>query len=123
ASLMSNETELKGRVVLLFQPAEENGSGAGKVLEDPKFKEIEPDYAFALHNLPGFSKNLILCKSSYFTASVISLEIELTGKETHAGLPERGINPVYAAAEIIGHAKQMQNTDSENLMLITPVHL
>ena len=43
----------KGRVILLFQPAEENGEGALAVIRDNKFRDIEPEYIFALHNLHG----------------------------------------------------------------------
>ena len=43
----------KGRAILLFQPAEEDGSGAAAVLADPRFADITPDFAFALHNMPG----------------------------------------------------------------------
>jgi metal-dependent amidase/aminoacylase/carboxypeptidase family protein len=45
-----------GRVILLFQPAEEDGSGAQKVFSDTKFAAFNPDYFFALHNLPGYQK-------------------------------------------------------------------
>ena len=41
-----------GRVVLLFQPAEETGTGAQGVLTDDRFSELNPDYLFALHNIP-----------------------------------------------------------------------
>ena len=43
----------RGRVVLLFQPAEETGAGAAAVLDDPRFADLAPDAALALHNLPG----------------------------------------------------------------------
>ncbi len=43
----------KGRVILMFQPAEEDGSGAAAVIADPQFAEIAPDWAFSLHNYPG----------------------------------------------------------------------
>ena len=55
-----------GEVVLLFQPAEETGQGAKAVLEDPQFQQIKPDVAFALHNLPGYEKNMILIKMKTF---------------------------------------------------------
>jgi metal-dependent amidase/aminoacylase/carboxypeptidase family protein len=42
----------KGKVVLLFQPAEETGQGAYKVLQDKRFQELKADYVFALHNIP-----------------------------------------------------------------------
>ena len=40
-----------GRVVLMFQPAEETGKGAAGVVADPRYASIRPDYAFSLHNL------------------------------------------------------------------------
>ena len=43
----------RGRVILLFQPAEETGAGARGVIDDVRFKSIKPDFAFGLHNLPG----------------------------------------------------------------------
>src|SRR5690606_31326309 len=42
-----------GRVVLMFQPAEETGAGAAGVIADPRYGTIAHDYAFSLHNLPG----------------------------------------------------------------------
>src|SRR5690606_35881140 len=54
AAVLGKNRPKKGRVVLLFQPAEENGAGAVQVLKDKKFKKITPDYVFALHNLPGY---------------------------------------------------------------------
>ncbi len=53
ARLIMRKPHAKGRVVLLFQPAEEDGSGAAAVLADPRLGEIRPDWAFALHNMPG----------------------------------------------------------------------
>ncbi|MBO5864012.1 MAG: M20/M25/M40 family metallo-hydrolase [Paludibacteraceae bacterium] len=52
----------KGNVILLFQPAEETGEGALAVINDPLFKEIKIDMAFALHNLPGYAKHQIILK-------------------------------------------------------------
>ncbi|MGO4622652.1 M20/M25/M40 family metallo-hydrolase [Ensifer sp. 2YAB10] len=42
----------KGRAILMFQPAEENGAGAAEVLSDPQFTEIKPDLVFSLRNFP-----------------------------------------------------------------------
>ena len=50
---LAAERPRRGRAVLLFQPAEEDGSGAEAVIADPKFAAIAPDFCFALHNMPG----------------------------------------------------------------------
>jgi len=115
----------KGTVMLLFQPAEEDGSGAKAVMADSKFKNIQPDFAFALHNLPGFPLHQIIVKENAFTCAVNSIIIQLEGKTSHAGEPENGINPALAIAEIIQvfNSKIQAVLSAENYCLITPIHI
>jgi len=98
--LMENKPE-KGKVVLLFQPAEETGEGAKMILADKKFHSLEPDYIFALHNLPGFTKNSIVVKSGSFASASIGLIVKLTGKSAHASEPENGNSPANTMTKII----------------------
>ena len=51
--LLARRPVRRGRVVLMFQPAEEDGSGARAVVADPRYAAITPDWAFAIHNEPG----------------------------------------------------------------------
>ena len=121
-----HETPLeKGTVLLLFQPSEEEGNGAKNVLDDSKFKDIQPDFAFALHNLPGYPKHQIVIKEGTFTCAVHSMIIQLNGKTAHAGEPEKGINPALAIAQIISHFNAKINPDirSNGYCLITPIHI
>lgn len=113
-----------GRVILLFQPAEEDGSGAQKVFSDPKFARFQPDYVFALHNLPGYQKKQIVVKNGTFTCAVNSMIIKLDGITAHAGEPEKGINPALAIASIISQFNTFIQADisKENYRLITPIY-
>lgn len=115
----------RGKVVLLFQPSEENGEGARAVLEDERFTYIKPDYAFAFHNLPGFPLNQIVVREGSFTASVKSMIIKLHGKTAHAAEPEHGITPAYAIAESLSKFERLSNNqpDDPNFALITPIHI
>ncbi|KIX20405.1 amidohydrolase [Flavobacterium sp. 316] len=115
----------KGTVLLLFQPAEEDGNGARRVSNDKKFKEIKPDYAFALHNLPGFKKRQIIVKEHTFTCAVNSMIIKLRGKTSHAGEPENGINPALAISEIINRFDAIIKNDvtQPDYCLITPIYI
>lgn len=112
-----------GTVMLLFQPAEEDGSGAAKVFNDPKFV-YKPDFAFALHNLPGYPEHQIIIKNNTFTCAVNSMIIKLKGKTAHAGEPEKGINPTLAIAAIINKFNSANQTDisRNNYCLITPIY-
>jgi amidohydrolase len=83
----------KGNVILLFQPAEETGEGALAVINDPLFKEIKIDMAFALHNLPGFAKHQIVLKKGCFASASLGLRLIFDGATSHASQPDKGNNP------------------------------
>jgi len=101
AELLSRHPPENGEVVLLFQPAEETGEGAKRVLEDPKFREFFPDMVFALHNLPGHPPNSIIVKDGCFASGSAGMESIFIGKTSHAGEPEKGKNPSLAVAQIV----------------------
>lgn len=90
-----------GEVILLFQPAEETGEGARWILDDPKFQQIKPDFAFALHNLPAFPLHQVVVRKGTFAAGSTGLTISLAGQTSHAAHPETGINPAQAIAQLI----------------------
>ena len=83
----------KGNVVLLFQPAEETGLGAQSVINDPLFKELKIDVAFALHNLPGYAKHQIVLKKGCFASASQGVKLIFDGATSHASQPEKGNNP------------------------------
>jgi len=114
----------KGRVSLVFQPAEENGEGAKAVLRDPIFK-VAPDFVFALHNLPGFPLHKVILREGTFTAAAKSIIIKLDGKTSHAAEPENGINPASAISEIIQFFNQVSRPDSSrnDFALTTPIYI
>lgn len=115
----------KGRLVLLYQPDEETGTGARDCANHPDFKaKINPDYVFALHNFPGFPQHQILCKTKTFTSAVKFAAIKLKGKETHSAMPENGINPAYAITEITQAAQDIQDQfdTPEEYALAVPVY-
>jgi len=114
----------KGKIILLFQPAEEIGIGAKAVMEDPKFKALQPDYVFALHNVPGYPKGQIVCRTGTFNPAAISVVIKLQGKKAHAAQQENGINPDQAIATLITKVHELQNYDlaSEDFLKFTTIY-
>lgn len=115
----------KGKVILLFQPAEETGEGAYRVIHDEKFlKQIKPDYAFALHNLPGYDMHEVVVIDEVFTPDVRSLGIYFKGLQSHASEPEKGINPAVCMAELTLELDKLnvQDIRSKNFALLTPVY-
>ena len=125
AGFLQTSSFQKGKVILLFQPAEENGQGAKAMLDDPKFKELQPDYIFALHNLPSYEMHEIVAFPNQFSPTVQSVAISLTGKTAHAAEPENGNNPALAIANIIQLAQTLEQTNplEQNFALLTPVYI
>jgi len=111
AEKLKEEPLKKGKTILLFQPAEETGQGAKAVINDAKFTEIQPDMAFALHNVPGFPKGQIVYRKGAFNPAVISLIIRFQGLKTHAAEQENGINPDVGIASLILKIKSLINPD------------
>jgi len=125
AKLISFTPPPKGKVTLLFQPAEETGQGALKVIEDPKFKKITPDYIFAFHNLPGFAKNKLIVKEGVFSYASSGLIVRLTGKTSHAAEPEKGMNPAFAVSAIIKAIEtfSIMRGNTKPMIIVTPIHI
>ena len=101
ARLLGRRRPQSGRVVLLFQPAEEDGSGAAAVVADPRFRELTPDFAFALHNLPGLALGKVALAEGPVNCASRGMRIVLNGKTAHASMPETGISPVGVVAELM----------------------
>ncbi len=114
----------KGRVVLLFQPDEETGTGARQCCTHPNFAQIEPDFVFALHNLPGFSQGEIICRQGTFASKVKYAAIKFTGKEAHSAQPETGASPSMASAELTLKSRDIQGKydQPDNYALMVPVY-
>lgn len=91
----------RGRVVLMFQPAEEDGSGAAAVVADPRFAAIAPDWAFALHNMPGVPEGQALLAPGPANCASMGLKITLVGKTAHAAQPEAGVSPGLALSRLM----------------------
>ena len=125
AQLLSKNPLKNGKVVLLFQPAEEIGSGAAKVIEDLQFNKLNPDYIIGMHNLPGIERNTIVLKEGVFAAASRGMIIDLIGKSSHAAEPENGLNPTLAVSEIIKEITAFSQTfeSGKDFALITPIHI
>ena len=113
-----------GRVVLLFQPDEETGTGARQCCLHEGFKTIQPDYAFALHNLPGYPAGDVICKPGTFASEVKYAAIKMVGVEAHSAQPETGVSPSFALAELTLRARTIQKRydHPDAYALVIPVY-
>ena len=125
--LIARNPVAKGRVVLMFQPAEEDGSGARAVVADPAFAQIAPDWAFAIHNEPGRPFGHVSTRVGLINCASQGLAIKLTGKTAHAAEPEMGVSPAPAIAALIPALGALgmggELTEAFKLVTVTHVHI
>ena len=112
AEILSNmRKDLPGKVVFLFQPAEEGPSdfeagtgktwGAKAMVEQGALADPKPDAVFGLHVFSGMPAGQIAWRSGPLMASADSYSVTVTGRQTHGALPWRGVDPVVAAAQVV----------------------
>jgi amidohydrolase len=94
-----NQDIIKGKVLFLFQQAEEGGGGAEKLLQDGVLNGV--DSVFALHVGPNFPVGTIATGVGVQNASSDSFCIEITGRGTHGATPHEGIDPISTGCTII----------------------
>jgi len=114
----------RGKVYLLFQPAEETGEGARKMLDDKKWPDISPDHVYALHNLPGFPLHSVLLRNYVFAAGSRGLIVRLNGNTAHAAHPEHARSPSSAVATLINDWQSLPRsvTPFDRAGLVTIIH-
>jgi amidohydrolase len=99
--VLSRARPPRGRVILMFQPAEEDGAGAAAVIADPRYCEIKPDWAFSLHNLPEVEFGVGRLGPGPANCASRGMEIRLAGSTAHASRPGDGRSPMKAISELM----------------------
>lgn len=114
----------RGRIVLMFQPAEETGAGAAAIVSDPVYASITPDYAFSLHNLPGLRFGHVALKPGPVNCASRGMRIVLEGKTAHASMPETGTSPMAAISSLMPALTALSegNVSSPAFTLVTVTH-
>ena len=115
----------KGRVVLMFQPAEEDGSGAKAVVADPAYADIQADWAFAIHIEPGRAFGYVSTCPGLINCASQGLQIKFTGKTAHAADPQDGVSPAPAIAALIPALNALASGEKldDNFQLVTITHV
>ncbi|MEO6880674.1 MAG: M20 family metallopeptidase [Mycobacteriaceae bacterium] len=105
--LSDRRSELHGQVLLMFQPGEEGLHGARLMLEEGLLREHRPVSAFALHISATVAAGLVQTRAGAMMASTDTLRVTVTGRGGHASAPEQALDPVPAAAAMVGALQTM----------------
>jgi amidohydrolase len=103
ARILSDLREhLDGKVVLVFQPAEEKLPGGGRVMtESGVLQKHGVKEIFGLHTNPNYKPGQIAVKPGPFMACTMEFGVEVIGKGGHAAAPHTAVDPIVLAAQVI----------------------
>ena len=113
---LAEQGTFDGTLHLIFQPAEEGGGGALRMMADGLFERFPCDAVFAMHNMPGIEQGRLVLRDGAAMASSDYATITLTGVGGHGAMPHRAADPIVAAASIV---MALQTIVSRN---IDPLH-
>jgi amidohydrolase len=100
AHYLSRHRNFDGTVYVIFQPAEEGGGGARRMMEDGLFAKYPMDAVFGMHNWPGIAVGRFGVTAGPMMASSNEFEVVVRGKGAHAAQPHKGIDPIMVAIQM-----------------------
>jgi hippurate hydrolase len=100
AKYLAEHRNFDGTVYLVFQPAEEGGAGAKRMIEDGLFEQCPMDAIYGMHNWPGIPAGHMSVCEGPLMASSNEFYVTVKGKGGHAAQPHKCIDPVMVAVQI-----------------------
>jgi hippurate hydrolase len=101
AQSIAQDVSFNGTLNLIFQPAEEGGGGAVRMMDDGLFEHHPCDAVFAMHNMPGTPVGHFVFRDGSAMASSDYVTIRVHGTGGHGAMPHRAADPLVAAASIV----------------------
>ncbi|MEM5542084.1 M20 aminoacylase family protein [Sulfitobacter sp. AS92] len=101
AQYLAETRNFDGRVVLIFQPAEEGGGGGEVMVQEGLMDRWGIDEVYGMHNMPGHPTGHFAIREGALLAAADEFTITLTGQGGHAAAPHEAIDTNLAAAHVL----------------------
>ncbi|MBS1169286.1 MAG: amidohydrolase [Burkholderiaceae bacterium] len=100
AHWLSRHRDFAGKVVLIFQPAEESAGGAKRMIDDGLLEQFPLDAIFGMHNWPVHDHGTFGVRVGPMMAASNTFRVTIKGRGSHAAHPQRSVDPVMTAVQI-----------------------
>jgi amidohydrolase len=101
AQHLSKHRSFNGTVHFIFQPAEENEGGGRAMVEDGLFTRFPCEAVYGMHNWPGLPAGQFAINHGPMMAALDTFEVTVTGRGSHAAMPDQGVDPFISVANIV----------------------
>ncbi len=115
AKYLAETRNFDGSVAFIFQPAEENEGGGRVMIEDGLFERFPVEGVYGMHNMPGRAAGTVGLRVGPAMAAFDIFELTVTGKGSHAAMPEQGIDPIVVGAQIVNGIQTIASRRTEPL--------
>ena len=120
AAYLSKNRDFDGTVRFIFQPAEEGGAGAKRMMEDGLFQRFPMQHIFSLHNWPELAPNTVGVMTGPIMAGGYTIEVSVRGTGGHGATPYACTDQLNIAVQILN---QMQSFMARRLPPFNPAVL
>ncbi|WP_025030237.1 M20 aminoacylase family protein [Nitratireductor aquibiodomus] len=101
AKYLCETRNFRGRVAVIFQPAEEGGGGGNEMVKDGMMERFAIERVFGMHNLPGLPVGQFAIRPGPIMAATAEFVITVKGRGGHAAMPHTVVDPILAASQIV----------------------
>lgn len=101
ARALADARDFDGRVVVVFQPAEEGGGGGQAMVQDGLIDRFGIDEIYGMHNMPGMPVGDFALRPGPLMACADQFDIHIEGVGGHAAMPHTCIDPVVVASHTV----------------------
>ncbi len=112
---LADTRNFRGRVAVIFQPAEEGGGGGLAMVKDGLMERFGIASVYGMHNFPGLPVGQFAIRPGPLMAAADVFSITVSGKGGHAAAPHKSIDPIFIAAQIVSALQGIAARNSDPL--------
>lgn len=115
AKHLAETRNFRGKVVVIFQPAEEGGAGALAMVQDGLMERFGIDEVYGMHNMPGMAVGTFAIRKGGIMAAPDKFTITVKGRGGHAAEPHHTVDPIAIGAQIVGNLQLIASRNANPL--------